>query len=71
MVKCKALILGMEKDMLTTLGFHLTVPTAYHFMSRFCEAAGADADKQFQHLVGQCMFTRGSPCLPSTLEARI
>ena len=28
-------ILSMEKDMLNTLGFHLTVPTPYQFMSRF------------------------------------
>ena len=41
-------ILGMEKDMLNTLGFHLTVPTPYQFMSRFFKAA--NADKQFQLL---------------------
>ena len=34
--------------MLNTLGFHLTVPTPYQFMSRFYKAAGAD--KQFQLL---------------------
>jgi transcription initiation factor TFIIIB Brf1 subunit/transcription initiation factor TFIIB len=41
-------ILNMEKQMLNTLGFHLTVPTPYQFMSRFYKAAGAD--KQFQLL---------------------
>ena len=41
-------ILNMEKDMLNTLGFHLTVPTPYQFMSRFFKAA--NADKQFQLL---------------------
>mmetsp|Transcript_10312 Transcript_10312/g.25263 ORF Transcript_10312/g.25263 Transcript_10312/m.25263 type:complete len:412 (+) Transcript_10312:73-1308(+) len=41
-------ILGMEKEMLNTLGFHLTVPTPYQFMSRFFKAA--NADKQFQLL---------------------
>ena len=41
-------ILDMEKQMLNTLGFHLTVPTPYQFMSRFYKAAGAD--KQFQLL---------------------
>jgi hypothetical protein len=41
-------VLGMEKEILNALDFHLTVPTPYEFMSRFCEAA--NADKQFQHL---------------------
>mmetsp|Transcript_14285 Transcript_14285/g.23492 ORF Transcript_14285/g.23492 Transcript_14285/m.23492 type:complete len:352 (+) Transcript_14285:518-1573(+) len=41
-------ILEMEKQMLNTLGFHLTVPTPYQFMSRFFKAA--KADKQFQLL---------------------
>lgn len=41
-------ILDMEKQMLNTLGFHLTVPTPYQFMSRFFKAA--NADKQFQLL---------------------
>lgn len=41
-------ILEMEKQMLNTLGFHLTVPTPYQFMSRFFKAA--NADKQFQLL---------------------
>ena len=27
--------------MLNTLGFHLTVPTPYQFLSRFYKAAGA------------------------------
>lgn len=35
-------ILGMEKLMLNTLKFTLTVPTAFHFMSRYLKAAGAD-----------------------------
>lgn len=35
-------ILAMEKSMLNTLGFHLTVPTPFQFMSRLLKAAGAD-----------------------------
>ena len=35
-------ILGMEKTMLNTLGFHLTVPTPFQFMARLLKAAGAD-----------------------------
>jgi G2/mitotic-specific cyclin-B, other len=32
-------ILAMEKLMLNTLGFHLTVPTPYLFLNRFLKAA--------------------------------
>nr|AAV68600.1 cyclin B [Ostreococcus tauri] len=39
-------ILEMEKQMLNTLGFHLTVPTPYCFLNRFFKAAGGD--RQFQ-----------------------
>lgn len=38
----KAQILAMEKTMLRSLGFNLTVPTPYHFMFRYLKAAGAD-----------------------------
>ena len=56
-------ILDMEKQMLNTLGFHLTVPTPYQFLSRFYKAAGAD--KQFQLLASfmsnpACRITRCS-----------
>ena len=39
-------IIEMEKDMLSELGFHLTVPTPFHFLSRFFKAAGADKQMQ-------------------------
>ena len=41
-------ILGCEKGMLNTLGFHLTVPTPFQFLSRLVKAAGAD--KPLAHL---------------------
>ena len=34
-------ILEMEKIMLNTLRFNLTVPTPFNFLSRFLKAAGA------------------------------
>lgn len=34
-------ILGMEKLMLNTLKFNLTVPTPYNFLSRYLKATGA------------------------------
>ena len=39
-------IIEMEKDKLSELGFHLTVPTPFHFLSRFFKAAGADKQMQ-------------------------
>ena len=36
-------ILGMEKDMLNALKFHLTVPTPYVFAARFLKAAAVSA----------------------------
>lgn len=39
-------ILGMEKLMLNTLQFNLTLPTQYNFLSRFLKAAGYQHDKQ-------------------------
>ena len=39
-------ILGMEKLMLNTLNFHLTVPTQYTFLVRYCKAAGCDKQAQ-------------------------
>ncbi|GBG75230.1 hypothetical protein CBR_g19866 [Chara braunii] len=44
----KAAILDMEKKMLNTLNFNLTVPTPYVFMVRFLKAA--EADKKLEHL---------------------
>lgn len=41
-------ILAMEKVMLNTLNFHLTVPTSYTFLVRYSKAAGCD--KQCQML---------------------
>ena len=35
-------ILAMEKQMLNTLNFQLTVPTPHQFMARYLKAAGAD-----------------------------
>jgi len=39
-------IINMEKLMLNTLGFNLTLPTPYNFLARFLKAAGAHLDKQ-------------------------
>ena len=39
-------IISMEKLMLNTLGFKLTLPTPYNFLARFLKAAGAHLDKQ-------------------------
>eukprot|EP00887_Chlorella_sp_A99_P006048 scaffold22.g6048.t1 len=38
-------ILNMEKIMLNTLRFNLTVPTPYNFLCRYLKAAGVTADK--------------------------
>ncbi|MEW5306207.1 MAG: hypothetical protein WDW36_008690 [Sanguina aurantia] len=38
-------ILSMEKLMLNTLKFNLTVPTQYNFMARYLKAAGVHMDK--------------------------
>lgn len=38
-------ILGMEKVMLNTLQFRLTLPTAYHFLGRYLKAAGSQGDR--------------------------
>ncbi len=37
-------ILNMEKVMLNTLSFNLTVPTPFSFLARFLKAAGAAKD---------------------------
>lgn len=42
-------ILEMEKIMLNTLRFSLTVPTSLNFLNRFCKVALAEEDKQAQH----------------------
>ncbi|KAJ9533736.1 hypothetical protein QJQ45_026808 [Haematococcus lacustris] len=39
-------ILAMEKVVLNTLHFNLTLPTPYNFLARFLKAAGAHLDKQ-------------------------
>eukprot|EP00803_Ostreobium_quekettii_P005195 evm.model.scf_1397.4 EVM.evm.TU.scf_1397.4 scf_1397:33318-35465(-) len=38
-------VLDMEKHMLIELNWSLTVPTAYHFLSRFLKAAGSQGNK--------------------------
>ena len=42
----RAQILDMEKIMLNTLKFNLTVPTPHNFLARFLKAAGTDKDTQ-------------------------
>ncbi|KAL3161613.1 hypothetical protein ABBQ32_010471 [Trebouxia sp. C0010 RCD-2024] len=39
-------ILSMEKVMLNTLRFNLTVPTPFNFLSRFLKAAGVNGNKE-------------------------
>ena len=39
-------ILDMEKIMLNTLKFNLTVPTPHNFLARFLKAAGTDQDTE-------------------------
>ncbi|MCL7051403.1 hypothetical protein MKW94_005678 [Papaver nudicaule] len=39
-------ILAMEKSVLETLGWTLTVPNTYHFLVRFVKAAGADKEME-------------------------
>lgn len=39
-------ILAMEKQMLNTLHFNLTVPTPYNFLARFLKAANSHFDKE-------------------------
>lgn len=41
---CREDILGMEKQMLATLQYDLTVPTCYLFTARFRKAAGVHED---------------------------
>jgi hypothetical protein len=41
---CSEDILGMEKQMLATLQYDLTVPTCYLFNARFRKAAGVQDD---------------------------
>jgi hypothetical protein len=48
-------IIAMEKLMLNTLGFNLTLPTPYNFLARFLKAAGAHLDKNVR--LGVCMRT--------------
>ncbi len=47
-------IISMEKLMLNTLGFNLTLPTPYNFLARFLKAAGAHLDKQVSVCVCVC-----------------
>lgn len=50
-------IISMEKLMLNTLGFKLTLPTPYNFLARFLKAAGAHLDKQVRD-AGQDVASR-------------
>lgn len=43
-------ILVMEKAILNTLEWNLTLPTTYHFLVRFAKAAGR-GDKQLEHMI--------------------
>lgn len=45
-------ILGMEKLMLNTLHFNLTLPTSFNFLSRCLKAAGCQFDKQVNMYAG-------------------
>jgi cyclin B len=47
-------IISMEKLMLNTLGFSLTLPTPYNFLARFLKAASTHLDKQVREV---CMCT--------------
>lgn len=42
-------ILNMEKIMLNSLKFNLTIPTHYHFLHRFLKVAGLDEDLEAVH----------------------
>ncbi|CAL4908859.1 unnamed protein product [Urochloa decumbens] len=44
-------ILVMEKAILNTIEWNLTLPTQYHFLVRFAKAAGSDSDKQLRHMI--------------------
>lgn len=46
----RAEILEMERSILLSLGFYLTVPTTHTFLSRFLKAAEVLMDKQIAHL---------------------
>ena len=39
-------IICMEKLMLNTLGFRLTLPTPYNFLGRYLKAAGVHVERQ-------------------------
>lgn len=59
-------ILAMEKLMLNTLHFNLTLPTSYSFLARYIKAAGCHYDKQITMLTSYMIEL----CLPeySTLK---
>lgn len=52
-------ILNMEKVMLNTLSFNLTVPTPFNFLARFLKAAGAAKDTlvRLLHSPGPTVYT--------------
>ncbi|CAN6337218.1 unnamed protein product [Urochloa humidicola] len=44
-------ILVMEKSILNSMEWNLTLPTQYHFLVRFAKAAGSGADRQLEHMI--------------------
>lgn len=66
-------ILDMEKIMLNTLKFNLTVPTPHNFLARFLKAAGTDKDTEVRSILELRMKSwprfRGlpMPCPTSTI----
>lgn len=55
-------IISMEKLMLNTLGFNLTLPTPYNFLARFLKAASVHLDKQVCECGSGCVI-RACCCL--------
>jgi cyclin B len=50
----RAQILGMEREMLSALGYRLTLPTSYQFLARLLKAASAHYDKKLALFVAYC-----------------
>jgi hypothetical protein len=54
---CREDILGMEKQMLATLQYDLTVPTCYLFTARFRKAAGVHEDLKVWGMLSLILHT--------------
>jgi cyclin B len=50
----RAQILQMEREMLSALGYRLTLPTSYQFLARLLKAASAHYDKRLALFVAYC-----------------